>query len=579
MEFVVPIHHEFADSGFQPYALDLHAAGLAEDESACLVFVVMVRNGGALLALPELALSEDVLHHGATAGEQDLVGPHLYAYVPGATFLEDSPLLEPALAQGQEVGVVFVDFTSAIAAHLSPVASILDLDGLLLFDQAVSSLVPAPQALVQRALQWAAEPQDVPRIQFYSADEEVGEPGTPGPAASPAAPKASPSKPRRKAPAGGTGGGVSEPRKRATVASLAENVQMLTDALPMLTQQVQDLTQRTAAIEKSGQAALPERLSALRRPLGTSGTLGLLTGAEPKELVQKMPPPRSTLTPGKQPAVTFTEAEVAEATLDYQGESSLALAVLEQSKALTALVGQIAAGDGAVDLSSSSSALSSKGSLGRQRLQAELASHKGTFFLNVIQNMSRRMYPGQNAEVDLQTLSARGVTASQYLERYGGFGKVRDLGFLAWQVSLCMNYLQDGNVMAAQDSLSLLFVCLEQAAMDGGKLDIGLLLALVEDPPQTLFSGRSLAASVNPRPFAPTANQRWATVALQYLREMDTLASRRTEATSKTQGGGAGGQQAGGQGNAQTKPTPKKKGGKGPGKAKQKSDAEEDVQA
>lgn len=34
-------------------------------------------------------------------------------------------------------------------------------------------------------------------------------------------------------------------------------------------------------------------------------------------------------------------------------------------------------------------------------------------------------------------------------------------------------------------------------------------VALVEDPPQTLFSGRSLAAGANPKPFAPTASQRW----------------------------------------------------------------------
>lgn len=75
----------------------------------------------------------------------------------------------------------------------------------------------------------------------------------------------------------------------------------------------------------------------------------------------------------------------------------------------------------------------------------------------------------------MQTLRARGVTPSLYLERFGGFGKTRDLGFLAWQVALAMDHMQQDNFPAAKDALSLLFVCLEQSAMDGGKLDIGIV--------------------------------------------------------------------------------------------------------
>ena len=65
------------------------------------------------------------------------------------------------------------------------------------------------------------------------------------------------------------------------------------------------------------------------------------------------------------------------------GNSDLAKAMLVQSQALTALVGQIAQSsqDPIADLSSGSSAASTRGSVGRARLQAELASHSGSFYL------------------------------------------------------------------------------------------------------------------------------------------------------------------------------------------------------
>lgn len=210
--------------------------------------------------------------------------------------------------------------------------------------------------------------------------------------------------------------------------------------------------------------------------------------------------------------------------------------------------------------------MSTKGSAGRARLQAELASHRGIFFTSVLQSMSRRMYPSQNPDADLATLRDRGVTPTQYLERYGGYGKVRDIGMIQWQIALAMNYMQEENWLAARDSVALLFTCLEQTAMDGGKMEVGLLLALTEDPPQTVFSGRSLAAGSNPKPFAPTAHQRWITTALQFLKEMDAISSRRQEAT-KTASSSSGDHQNTA---ATTKAAAKKK-GKGRGRGEQKT--------
>ena len=104
---------------------------------------------------------------------------------------------------------------------------------------------------------------------------------------------------------------------------------------------------------------------------------------------------------------------------------------------------------------------------------------------------------------------------------------------MIWQVALAMDFMQQDNHLAARDTLGLLFVFLEQMALDNGKMDVAVLLALIEDPPQGLFSNRSFTSIARQRAFAATADQKWITVALQYLKELDTIQSRRAEATKE----------------------------------------------
>ena len=56
--------------------------------------------------------------------------------------------------------------------------------------------------------------------------------------------------------------------------------------------------------------------------------------------------------------------------------------------------------------------------IGRARLQAELAAHRGTFHLSVMQAIIGGCIPPCQPGM-------RGVTATQYLERYGGYGRTR----------------------------------------------------------------------------------------------------------------------------------------------------------
>ena len=161
----------------------------------------------------------------------------------------------------------------------------------------------------------------------------------------------------------------------------------------------------------------PRRPSALRRPLSSSATPGSGPSSSLAELLKAMPPPRSLSTPAKHGRVTFSLEEAIELASDFFQDSSVfGKAMLEQTRALTLLVSQLAANsnDPLQDLGSSSSSLSSRGTMGRAKLQNELAAHKGVFFSSVLQQMARRMQPSQQADVTLSELRQRGATPPQH---------------------------------------------------------------------------------------------------------------------------------------------------------------------
>lgn len=567
-EEVIPLHSEF-EAGFQVFVVNLRDALAIEEveQIQTLCFVVMTRQGGLLLALPELAIAPELLQGGNQPGAQGLIGPSTRLEVAAAALDEDAFAELPQPVGERSIVVLLVDFTTDILSFLKIVESKEELDAAQAFDILEPYLVPLPQDLVARAIAWAdgGGEETESRLQFYSAEDVPETPPS-------AAPKRAA---RRRTPEAGTGGGnqpKAAPKKRTTVSQLAESLDVLTATLPALTSQLQDLTTRTEMIERG--MGTTSRPSALRAPLGPSATVGFAKASSPAELLKAMPPPRSTSSRAASPHVTFSHAEAQEMESEVMSQpGDFAKAMVEQSKALTALVAQIAsqAADPLHDLSSSSSGLSSKGSVGRARLQAELAVHKGVFFSNVMQAMSRRMHPAMTAEVELSALRDRGVTATQYLERYGGYGRTRDIGMIIWQVAMVMDHMQMENFQAAKDALSLLFVCLEQTALDGGNMQVGLLLSLTEDPPASLFSARSIATASHPKPFAPTASQKWVTIALQYLKEVDIITTRRQEITATKN------QPAKNDADPLPKATPKKKQkGKGKGRGQENQTTQEE---
>ena len=528
------LHSETEPVGLRPYVLDLSPNGAdLGGEEMVLGILVMKRPSpqpGLLFALPSNSVQPSLLETAQTGALEDLLGPSMTVELAGALLNPDNVTLDPMAVPDHRVDVLMVDFSQEIVPHLWELNSLEELKDANTFSIQEPDMIPLPEDLIAAAVGWTLGQDLSKRVQFYSAGEEEVE-------LIPAEGTSSKRKSQATTSAADKSAGPSEKPKRPTVAKLAESLEQITAVLPTLTAQIQELSERTSSIEAA--QVNPGRPSALRKPLAQLATSGLSSTRPLSSFLHDMPPPRSTSTPLKsQPKGTaaLLEAEAKEAEKDLlsmEPSSDLARAVLEQSKALTTLVGQIASSssDPLGELASSTGGISSKGALGRAKLQQELASQKGLFFTSVLQQMSRRMSPTSSADASPGELHAKEICATRYLERFGGFGRHRELGFIIWQLAMALDFLQQDNTLAAKDIMALLFVFLEQMVLDNGKMDVAVLLALIEDPPQGLFSNRSFTAIARQRAFAATADQKWVTVALQYLKELDTIQTRRAEVT------------------------------------------------
>ncbi len=528
-EEIIPL-----SKAYQPYVLELSTAD--EDASVFgLAICVFLRGSGMLLAVPDGFLEKEALDLGLLAGPEDAIGPSKVVKVPLGVLSDLHSSAGPVASGRSSANVLLVDVTIDLAENMRVfVPDFEQIDILHMFKNGKPDQFPMKEQLLVKATEWVTDPGSGERVNFYSAAEEEveqdqGDPQEVGPE---------------------TDTGDAKPKqKKQTVASLAKIVEELAQAIPHISSQLAALEKRSqgqsssaftvGATPKSTPApapALQDRASLLAQPLSSSIAMTQPVQSTAASLLKEMPPPRVPLKPRASQSGAPPEVEEILETRDAEASSSsdLARAVLAQSNALTALVGQIAqGGDHLSDLSSGSLGFSTKGAAGRARLQQELAMQRGTFFASALQSMSRRMQPSTSADQTPAELMQRGVCSTRYMERYGGFGRCRDIGSIMWQICLVMDHLQNDNMPAAKDALSLLLVCLEQTALDGGKMDIGLLLSLAEDPPASLYTNRTLASTSRSRAFAPTAEQRWITTALSYIRELDLISLKRQEVTGK----------------------------------------------
>ena len=78
----------------------------------------------------------------------------------------------------------------------------------------------------------------------------------------------------------------------------------------------------------------------------------------------------------------------------------------------------------------------------------------------------------------------------------------------------------------------LSLAAVEQCAQDGGSWEGGHSITLLEDSPHQLFQHRPASANPRLRACGGLTPQTWATTTLSYIREIDLIQSRRTEAVN-----------------------------------------------
>lgn len=213
-----------------------------------------------------------------------------------------------------------------------------------------------------------------------------------------------------------------------------------------------------------------------------------------------------------------------------ESPNAFAKALTQQSAAITALVAHLTTGDAMTDLSATSSgggSLNTKGAARRERMQSDLASRTSCFFLQVQQQLFKRMNPTRQVPQNEADLAASGISMTSYLERYGGFKGNREAGLALWIAAHVMDAMAVQDFQGAKEYMALLTVALEQSALDGG-WQLAYLLCLLEDPPNNLFADR-MAPITSGRPFSPLVPPSWSAVALSYLKEVELLASRKQE--------------------------------------------------
>ena len=264
---------------------------------------------------------------------------------------------------------------------------------------------------------------------FYSAEEEAINP-------KPSVMKATPKK------AGG------EKAKRVSAPQqVAESIKSLAELVPGLALQLTAIQEEQTRMRQDFEAQVAKSsLRPSQAPVSMDlQTLGKVMGPPPrtKNMSLSSPPPKKiTFTPKTDTAVPFPEqmeeAE-AEAVMEEKVEgNALALAVLEQSQALTTLVSQMQSGDPLLDSHGSGFSTSSKGAQGREKLQAELSARSGGFMLAMLQNAHRRMRPASPLPTTIAHISESDFSMVSYLERYGGYGNCRELGIIQFALSVAV---------------------------------------------------------------------------------------------------------------------------------------------
>ena len=467
--------------GFQEvYQLAWPVEAGGEDAHSSLCMVIMKREGGVLLAVPSGFIPPEALQLASSHDGGALLGPHTVLSVPGVLLDGDV-----SHTTGEDLDVQVVDASLAILDGLSPMPDGgVEEDAAIIAFSTELQVVPDPATLLRFAKEWLAV-AGPGRSVFYSAVEEFEQADPLNAAAKEGKAKA----PKAKA---------AEKAKRASAQQVAEQIQHLSKMMPIITTALSSIQEEQKRLQQVVEGAA---MSPPPRPTQVPVSMSMqqfakLMGPPPKVRGTALapPPPKKAQMPAAAMNLDVAGQEEGQQVEEEEAlgrGDSLALAVLEQSRALTSLVTHIqAGGDPLLDHHLTGVSSTTKGAQGREKLQQELAVRSGGFCLAVAQNAFKRLRPASRVPNTLEEISATDFSMLTYLERFGGYGNSRDLGLMQYALSFVLDCAIRGELDGVREHAALMAVGLEQAAQDQGRWDLGFQLMLLEDPPTQMWSYR-----------------------------------------------------------------------------------------
>jgi hypothetical protein len=159
-------------------------------------------------------------------------------------------------------------------------------------------------------------------------------------------------------------------------------------------------------------------------------------------------------------------------------------------------------------------------------MQQELAGGQSNFYLQVQQQIFKRMFPSRPLPKDENELISSGVSLCHYLEKFGGYKNQSEMAMIMWMLAHSLDAPASGNNRLCREYLAPTVACIEQSVMDRS-WNLAYVLSLLEEPRTQVFTERSSAVTSLGRPFAPLVPPPRAAVALAYLKELDLLSKNR----------------------------------------------------
>jgi hypothetical protein len=490
------------------------AADATSDDRQFFAVPIAVRHGGILLALPEDTFTSEDLAAGQAADDEAVIGP---STVLSLELLEED---EDGMVQrtGFAVSTLCVDLSDGIISSLREYDPVTDsTENIIPFHASYPNALPNLENALGEVMTWAETA--AARANFYSArDEQV-----PITAAKKAAAAAA-----KKANVGG---------RKQTTAALAEQVQSLTAQMASLMESQRALHQHLLGEDaaKAAPAQMPGGLLSGPKMPALSSSLSPPKAATLGALAKALgPPPKTKLLHAGLGSSTLGPDEPFDALMSAEppSQDTMLAALTQQSAAVTALVAHIAGGgDAMTDLHGSvpgSLGASTKGLQRRQKLQADLASQSSPFFMQLHQQMHRKMFPAKVVPQKEEDLFGSQMSMCSYLERFGNFKNAREVGMTMWVLGHAIDAAAQGDHRTCQEFLALLALALEQVSTDGD-WRIAYHLTLLEEPPSVMFQGRPQAVSAVGKPFANLVPPTLAATTLAYIKEVDVLLTKKGE--------------------------------------------------